>query len=218
MKNILSKGQLSILVVLTFLILDQVFKILVKTNMYYGEAIYITDWFHIRFIENNGIAFGIQIIPKVIQTVFRIIIASLMIWYVTIIIKDRYKYGYVICISLILAGAWGNIIDSVFYGVIFSESTPFQIASHVPLGDGYSNFLHGKVVDMFSFPFFEFNWPNWLPYFGGANFTFFGPIFNIADAAVFCGTVTLILFYRKDLEKSMIFTRKKKTPNPHLSP
>ena len=148
MKNILSKGQLSILIVLGILILDQVIKIEVKTNMFYNESIHITDWFYLRFIENPGMAFGMQIVPKAIQTIARTIFAIAIGWYIVILIKAKYKRGYIACISLILAGAIGNIIDSIFYGVIFSKSTPAEISTFVPIGEGYTGWLHGKVVDM----------------------------------------------------------------------
>lgn len=152
MKNILSKGQLSILIVLGILILDQVIKIEVKTNMFYNESIHITDWFYLRFIENPGMAFGMQIVPKAIQTIARTIFAIAIGWYIVILIKAKYKRGYIACVSLILAGAIGNIIDSIFYGVIFSKSTPTKISTFVPIGEGYTSWLHGKVVDMFYFP------------------------------------------------------------------
>ena len=148
MKNILSKGQLSILIVLGILILDQVIKIEVKTNMFYNESIHITDWFYLRFIENPGMAFGMQIVPKAIQTIARTIFAIAIGWYIVILIKAKYKRGYIACVSLILAGAIGNIIDSIFYGVIFSKSTPAEISTFVPIGEGYTGWLHGKVVDM----------------------------------------------------------------------
>ena len=151
MKNILSKGQLSILIVLGILILDQVIKIEVKTNMFYNESIHITDWFYLRFIENPGMAFGMQIVPKAIQTIARTIFAIAIGWYIVILIKAKYKRGYIACISLILAGAIGNIIDSIFYGVIFSKSTPAEISTFVPIGEGYTGWLHGKVVDMLVF-------------------------------------------------------------------
>ena len=202
MKNILSKGQLSILIVLGILILDQVIKIEVKTNMFYNESIHITDWFYLRFIENPGMAFGMQIVPKAIQTIARTIFAIAIGWYIVILIKAKYKRGYIACISLILAGAIGNIIDSIFYGVIFSKSTPTEISTFVHIGEGYTGWLHGKVVDMFYLPLFEFNWPSWMPFIGGDNFVFFSPVFNLADAAISCGVIILFLFYMKSLNSS----------------
>ena len=202
MKNILSKGQLSILIVLGVLILDQVVKIIVKTNMYYGEDIPVTNWFRIHFIENNGMAFGMQLVPKVIQTLARLIFSGVIIWYISILVKAKYKYGYIVCVSLVLAGAIGNIIDSIFYGVIFSKSTPFEVSTFVSIGNGYAKWLHGKVVDMLYFPLCEFNWPSWIPFVGGDDFIFFSPVFNIADAAISCGVIILILFYSRSFNDS----------------
>jgi len=203
MKNKFSKGWLSILIVLGILIIDQIIKIVVKTSMYYDESIRITDWLYFHFIENPGMAFGMQIIPKAIQTILRIIFSCAIIWYISFLIKSKFKTGYIVCISLILAGAIGNIIDSIFYGVMFSKSTFSEISTFVPLGHGYADWLHGKVVDMFYFPLFEFNWPNWIPFVGGNNFIFFSPIFNFADASISCGIVVLLLFYMKDLSDSI---------------
>lgn len=202
MKSTFSKGWLSILVVLGVLMIDQIVKIEVKTNMSYGESICITDWFYIHFVENNGMAFGMQIMPKVIQTVLRILFSGIIIWYISILAKANYKRGYIVCVSLILAGAIGNIIDSIFYGVIFSKSTFTEIATFVPLGHGYADWLYGKVVDMLHFPLFEFNWPDWIPFIGGNHFLFFSPVFNIADAAISCGIFILILFYSKSFSNS----------------
>ena len=197
MKNTISKGWLSLLIVMGILILDQIIKIAVKTNMYYNESIRITDWFYIHFVENPGMAFGMQVIPKAVQTIGRILFAGIIIWYIGRLIKANCKRGYLICISLILAGAIGNIIDSIFYGVIFSQSTLSEVATFVPIGHGYTDWLYGKVVDMFYFPLFEFNWPGWMPFIGGDNFIFFSPIFNFADAAISCGVIILLLFYKK---------------------
>ena len=147
-------------------------------------------------------AFGMQIMPKVIQTVLRILFSGIIIWYISILAKANYKRGYIVCVSLILAGAIGNIIDSIFYGVIFSKSTFTEIATFVPLGHGYADWLYGKVVDMLHFPLFEFNWPDWIPFIGGNHFLFFSPVFNIADAAISCGIFILILFYSKSFSNS----------------
>lgn len=195
-------------VILSVLMLDQYVKIMIKTNMYYHESIHITDWFYIHFIENNGMAFGMQIMPKAIQTVLRIIFASALTWYAIMLAKASFRRGYIIGISLIVAGAWGNIVDSVFYGAIFSESTFSKISTFVPNGNGYSDWLHGKVVDMFYFPILEFDWFNWIPFIGGDHFVFFAPVFNIADASISCGVLLLVLFYRKDLDKSVTILNK----------
>lgn len=202
MKKFLTQGRLVTLVVAGVLIIDQVIKILVKTNMYLHENIHVTDWFYIYFTENNGMAFGLEIFAKLFLTLFRIVAAVLITMYLCKLVKrttDKVKNGYLVCLSLILAGAVGNIIDCVFYGEIFSESTHAQIASWVPLGEGYSSWLHGKVVDMFYFPIIDTYWPDWMPLVGGDHFIFFSPIFNFADAAISCGIIALLIFYSRYL-------------------
>ena len=203
MKKFLTKGQLSALIVFAVLIIDQIIKIWVKTNMYWHESIKITDWFYIYFTENNGMAFGMEIFNKIFLTGFRIIAAIAITWLLRQYVKKDYKTGFLVCVSLILAGAIGNIIDCVFYGEIFSESTHSLIAQFVPIGEGYSDWFYGKVVDMFYFPLIETNWPEWMPFVGGEHFIFFSPIFNFADAAISCGIIALILFYGKYLGNIM---------------
>ena len=144
-------------------------------------------------------AFGMEIFNKIFLTSFRIIAAIAITWLLRQYVKKDYKTGFLVCVSLILAGAIGNIIDCVFYGEIFSESTHSAIAKFVPIGDGYSDWFYGKVVDMFYFPLIETNWPEWMPLVGGEHFIFFSPIFNFADAAISCGIIALILFYGKYL-------------------
>ena len=197
MKKFLTKGQLSALIVIAVLVIDQIIKIWVKTNMYWHESIKITDWFYIYFTENNGMAFGMEIFNKIFLTGFRIIAAIAITWLLRQYVKKDYKTGFLVCVSLILAGAIGNILDCVFYGEIFSESTHSLIAQFVPIGEGYSDWFYGKVVDMFYFPLIETNWPEWMPFVGGKHFIFFSPIFNFADAAISCGIIALILFYGK---------------------
>ena len=203
MKKFLTKGQLSALIVFAVLIIDQIIKIWVKTSMYLHESIKITDWFYIYFTENNGMAFGMEIFNKFFLTGFRIIAAIAITWLLIQYVKKNYKTGFLVCVSLILAGAIGNIIDCVFYGEIFSESTHSLIAQFVPIGEGYSDWFYGKVVDMFYFPLIETNWPEWMPFVGGEHFIFFSPIFNFADAAISCGIIALILFYGKYLGNIM---------------
>ena len=203
MKKFLTKGQLSALIVIAVLIIDQIIKIWVKTSMYWHESIKITDWFYIYFTENNGMAFGMEIFNKIFLTGFRIIAAIAITWLLRQYVKKDYKTGFLVCVSLILAGAIGNIIDCVFYGEIFSESTHSLIAQFVPIGEGYSDWFYGKVVDMFYFPLIETNWPEWMPFVGGKHFIFFSPIFNFADAAISCGIIALILFYGKYLGNIM---------------
>lgn len=197
MKKFLSKGQLAFIIVIAVLVIDQIIKILVKTNMYWHESIRITDWFHIYFTENNGMAFGMEIFDKLFLTSFRLLASVGIAYLLRRFIKQNLKTGFIVCVSLILAGALGNIIDCIFYGEIFSESTYSEIATFVPLGEGYSEWFYGKVVDMFYFPIIETNWPEWMPWVGGEHFIFFSPIFNFADAAISCGIIAIILFYGK---------------------
>lgn len=207
MKKFLTQGRLAALIVAAVLVIDQVIKIAVKTNMFLHEHIRITDWFYIYFTENNGMAFGLEIFAKIFLTLFRIVAVILITWYLARIVRqsEKVKNGYIVCLSLILAGAVGNIIDCVFYGEVFSASTHTQIASWVPVGRGYADWLHGKVVDMFYFPIIDTYWPDWMPFVGGEHFIFFSPIFNFADASISCGIIALLLFYSRylnDMTKS----------------
>ena len=199
-----TQGRLAALIVLVVLVIDQVIKICVKTGMYLHESIHVTDWFYIYFTENNGMAFGMEIIGKLFLSLFRIVAVVLIAWYLTRVVKQkpRVKNGYIVCLSLILAGAVGNIIDCVFYGEFFSASTHTDIATWVPMGQGYADWLHGRVVDMFYFPIIDTYWPDWMPFVGGEHFIFFSPIFNFADAAISCGIIALLLFYSKYLNDS----------------
>lgn len=160
------------------------------------QMIEITGWFKIYFVENNGMAFGMEIIGKLFLSIFRIVFSGFIIYYLCDIIKKRVSLGYTICVALIVAGALGNITDSVFYGAIFSESGYHQVAHFVSPGEGYSQWLYGKVVDMFYCPIIETSYPSWIPIVGGQSFIFFSPVFNFADAAVSVGIITVLLFYR----------------------
>ena len=203
MKNMFTQGRLAALIVLVVLVIDQVIKICVKTGMYLHESIHVTDWFYIYFTENNGMAFGMEIIGKLFLSLFRIVAVVLIAWYLTRVVKQkpRVKNGYIVCLSLILAGAVGNIIDCVFYGEFFSASTHTDIATWVPMGQGYADWLHGRVVDMFYFPIIDTYWPDWMPFVGCEHFIFFSPIFNFADAAISCGIIALLLFYSRYLNE-----------------
>lgn len=201
--NKISRGVLAILVIFLILLVDQASKVWVKTNMSLYEMIEITNWFKIYFVENNGMAFGMEVIGKLFLSVFRIVAIAAISYYLYILVKKQYSKGFIVCIALIWAGAFGNIIDSVFYGELFSASYPGHVASVVPFGEGYSSFLHGKVVDMLYFPLIEGQFPSWFPMWGGENFVFFSPIFNIADSAITVGIFILILFYRKTLSRSL---------------
>ena len=196
MKTTLTKGQTAVAIVLAVIIIDQIIKVWVKTSFYLGEDVELTSWFHMRFIENPGMAFG----NKLFLTIFRIIAVSLLIWYITRLCRDKSaSKGYVACIALITAGAGGNIIDCVFYGEIFNNPFPPEVASVVPWGDGYGELFHGMVVDMFYFPLFSFTWPEWVPLIGGKAFSFFDPVFNFADAAITVGFIILIFGYYRYL-------------------
>lgn len=201
MKKLFTQGRLACFIVVAVLVIDQIIKIAVKTSMALHENIHVTDWFYIYFTENPGMAFGMELFGKLFLTLFRILAVILITWYLVRIVKQskKVKSGYVVCLSLILAGAIGNIIDCVFYGEVFSASTPSQVATWVPIGNGYADWLHGKVVDMFYFPIIDTYWPQWMPLVGGDHFIFFSPIFNFADAAISCGIIALLLFYSRYL-------------------
>ena len=204
MKKGAHKAWLAVTVVFLLLLIDQLSKIWVKTHMGLYDTIPVTDWFRIYFVENNGMAFGIEAGGKLFLSLFRVIAVVLIIFYIRRLIKDNYKTGFIVCVTLVLAGASGNIIDSIFYGVIFEASYPGHIASLVPWGEGYSSLLHGKVVDMLYFPLFSGTWPDWVPMVGGQEFLFFRFIFNIADSAITVGVILILLFYRKTLSYSLL--------------
>ncbi len=203
MREKIPKGLIAVFVIFFIIAIDQTSKIWVKTNMALYDSIEIAKWFKIYFVENNGMAFGIEAIGKIFLSVFRIIAVVFIGIYLTKIIRSNYKTGFIICISMVLAGAFGNIIDSVFYGEIFSVSYPGHVAEFVPIGEGYSSWLHGKVVDMLYFPLIETTLPNWVPIWGGTEILFFRFIFNLADASISVGVALLLLFYRKTLSHSL---------------
>ncbi|MBO7110880.1 MAG: lipoprotein signal peptidase [Bacteroidaceae bacterium] len=187
------QGRISLIIILSVLIIDQIIKILVKTGMTLGESIDITSWFKILFVENNGMAFGMEIIGKLFLSLFRIGAIGFFVWYLIKIINKGFPTGYIVTVSFVIAGAIGNLLDCMFYGLIFTESTPFHEAAMTTFGDGYAPFLYGKVVDMFYFPLWT--WPDWMPLVGGD--IFFQPVFNFADSCITCGVVALLLFYTK---------------------
>lgn len=191
----------AILLLVGIIAIDQIIKIAVKTGMYLHQSIRVTDWFYLLFTENNGMAFGWEFFDKLLLTSFRIVFVLLIAFYMFRSIRRGISWGYLICLSLIVAGAAGNIVDCVFYGLIFNNPPAPFVADFVPFGTGYGTLFHGRVVDMFYFPLVEWNWPSWLPLIGGDHFIFFSPIFNFADAAISCGVVALLLFYRKLLMK-----------------
>ena len=168
--------------------------------MVLGQEFQVFDWFIIHFTENNGMAFGIEfggLTGKILLTLFRIIVVGLAIYYLRKMISTSFRTGALISVGLIMGGAIGNIIDSVFYGVIFNDSYN-NIACFLPESGGYAPFLQGKVVDMFYFPLINTHFPNWLPFFGGEHFIFFRPVFNIADAGISIGIILILLFYQAD--------------------
>jgi len=204
MNNKNHKGWIAVAVVLMLLLVDQLSKIWVKTHMALYDAIQIADWFQIYFVENNGMAFGIEAGGKLFLSLFRIVAVILIIIYIGRLVRENYKTGFIVCITLVLAGAAGNIVDSVLYGVIFEASYPGHVASLVPWGQGYSSLLHGKVVDMLYFPLISGHYPDWIPVVGGQEFLFFRFIFNLADSAITIGVILILLFYRKTLSYSLM--------------
>ena len=179
------KGLLATGVILLVVILDQILKIWVKTGFYLGEDYRIFDWFQLVFVQNNGMAFGMEMGSKLFLTLFRIVAVGVLIWIIARLRNRPWvSCGFMVCIALITAGAAGNIIDCVFYGLIFNNPMPPEVAVMFPEGGGYAPVFHGMVVDMFYFPLFSFNWPEWVPWVGGENFLFFQPVFNLADAAI----------------------------------
>lgn len=192
---------MAVLVVFVVLLIDQAIKIWVKTSMTLHESIHVTDWFYITFIENNGMAFGMQLGSKIILSLFRVIAISALGYYIWLEVKRQAKTGYIVCLSFILAGAAGNLIDCMFYGLVFNASSPYYLSYFVPFGSGYAPFLMGKVVDMFYFPLIETEWPLWMPFVGGEHFVFFSPVFNFADSCISVSVVWLLLFYREAISK-----------------
>ncbi len=205
--GIVKRGWLAAAIVLAVLVIDQVIKIWVKTHMMLHEQIEVLSWFKIVFIENNGMAYGMEIGSKLVLSIFRIIAIAFLGWYIAQQVRKQARWGYIICLAMIMAGAAGNIFDSMFYGLIFNASSEFYTSYFVPFGTGYAPFLMGKVVDMFYFPLIVTTWPDWVPYVGGNPYVFFSPIFNFADSSISVGVVLLLLFYRKEISE---ITLKKK--------
>lgn len=183
-------------VMLFVLVADQTIKVAVKTGFSLHESLEVTSWFHILFTENDGMAFGMDFIGTTLLTLFRVVAITLFMWVLAKAIARKVPVGLVVCLALIIAGAAGNIIDNCLYGLIFTESGDFlPPARFTTFGEGYGDFLNGRVVDMFYFPLFT--WPDAMPLVGGK--VFFGAIFNFADAAISCGAVALVLFYYRYL-------------------
>lgn len=197
----LSKGKQVTFIVLLLLVIDQAVKLWIKTHMTLGESIPVFgSWFQIYFIENNGMAFGMQLggtFGKFALSSLRLVLIGFIIYYIVKLIKMDASRGILTGMALILVGAMGNIVDSMFYGLIFNESTFTSVASIFPDRGGYAPFLFGKVVDMLYFPLIDTTLPNWVPFWGGEHFIFFRPIFNIADSCITIGVAYLLIFHRK---------------------
>lgn len=205
----LSKAWKSALIIVLAILIDQAVKIYIKTHFQLHESVRVTDWFYILFVENSGMAFGWEFFDKIFLTIFRIVASGVLIWYLARLCKRGASMGYIACISLITAGAMGNIIDCVFYGVIFDHSFG-QVAQFFPSDGGYAPLFYGKVVDMLYFPIIDTTWPEWMPFWGGEHFVFFSPVFNIADSCITIGVILLLIFYRKMFVEEMETDKKKK--------
>ncbi len=195
----------AIIILFVVLFLDQLFKFYIKTHYMLGEEFYVFgwNWFVIHFTENPGMAFGMQFggnFGKLMLSLLRIVAIGAMIWYLIKIIKEKKTKGFVICMSLIVAGALGNLIDSAFYGLIFNESY-YQVAELFPDEGAYGSFLHGRVVDMLYFPMFSGQYPSWFPFVGGNDFLFFRPVFNLADSSITTGVIALLVFQKRYFKK-----------------
>lgn len=186
---------------LVLLVIDQITKISVKTGMRLHDSIRITDWFYISFIENNGMAYGMSFIPKPLLTIFRLVACCFLVWYIRKEILAGARMVWLVLLSLVFAGAAGNLIDCMLYGLIFSGSSPYSASFLVPFGTGYAPFLEGRVVDMLYFPLVVTEYPDWFPIWGGQPFIFFSPVFNFADACISVSVVAILLFCRKELSK-----------------
>ena len=215
-RKILTNGRLATLIIVAILLIDQAIKIWVKTSMTLHESIHITDWFYILFIENNGMAFGMQLGSKIVLSLFRVAAIAALGYYIWLEVGKKARTGYIVSLAMVLAGAAGNLIDCMFYGLIFNNSSEFYQSYFVPFGTGYAPFLMGKVVDMFYFPLIETEWPLWVPFVGGQHFVFFSPVFNFADASISVSVVILLLFYRKEI--SQITLKREKPAEPESEP
>ena len=193
-------GWTAIAIIIILIVIDQAIKILVKTNMELGQSLHITDWFQILFIENNGMAYGMTFFNKLVLSLFRLVAIAAISFYLWRVVHTPHRRGYVISLAMVLAGAAGNMFDSMLYGLIFTPSTYFSVAHFVPFGTGYAPFLYGKVVDMFYFPLVVSHYPDWFPVKGGEEFIFFSPVFNFADACISVSVVVIFLWYRNELE------------------
>ena len=191
------------MLIIIVLLIDQVSKVYIKLNFVLGESVVVFDWFRIYFIENNGMAFGMEIIGKLFLTLFRIIAVGGLAYFIYYLVKKQARQGFILAVSLLLAGAAGNIIDSVFYGVLFSDSYG-QLATFLPEGGGYAKLFHGKVVDMLYFPIIKNS---------AGQTLFFSPVFNVADTAISVAAGIILIFFRKDLNEHLDSKKTKKEEN-----
>lgn len=197
----MSVTQKSVLLIFLVLLIDQVSKIYIKLNFVLGESVYVFDWFRIYFIENNGMAFGMEIIGKLYLTIFRIIAVGGLAYFIHYLVKKQARQGFILAVALLLAGAAGNILDSVFYGVLFSDSYG-HLATFLPEGGGYAPLFYGKVVDMLYFPIIKNS---------AGETLFFSPVFNVADSAITVAAGIILIFFRKDLNEHLESKKEKKS-------
>jgi len=197
----MSVTQKSVLLIFLVLLIDQVSKIYIKLNFVLGESVYVFDWFRIYFIENNGMAFGMEIIGKLFLTIFRIIAVGGLAYFIHYLVKKQARQGFILAVALLLAGAAGNILDSVFYGVLFSDSYG-HLATFLPEGGGYAPLFYGKVVDMLYFPIIKNS---------AGETLFFSPVFNVADSAITVAAGISLIFFRKDLNEHLESKKEKKS-------
>jgi signal peptidase II len=210
-----------LLLAFLILLIDQCIKIYIKTHFYLQEEVHVAgNWFIIHFTENNGMAYGMEFggqFGKLFLSTFRIVAVGTIFWYLLQIIKKREDKLFITCISLIFAGALGNIIDSVFYGVLFSDSN-YEVAQFLPADGGYASLLHGKVVDMFYFPIIEGHFPEWVPFWGTEKFVFFQPVFNFADASISVGVAIIILYNKRFFGEKKQVTEEEENPTAAEEP
>lgn len=196
-----------VFIVILILVIDQTLKFWIKTHMFMQqEFVIFPNWFRIHFIENEGMAYGLKFggdFGKILLTMFRLVAVVVGFVYMKKLVREKYSTGLLICGSLILAGAAGNLIDSMFYGLIFNDSVGYEVAKFMPAGGGYGSFLHGRVVDMLYFPIYEGYLPKWIPFKGGDYFVFFRPVFNVADAAISTGVIAILLFQKRFFGKHL---------------
>lgn len=192
-------------IIVLVLLIDQISKIYIKTNIALGESVEVFSWFQILFVENKGMAWGVELpgsYGKLFLTLFRLFAITAIGYWLFDAVKKKSSKVLIVAIALIFAGAFGNIIDSVFYGIIFNESVyKGEVATFLPEAGGYAPIFHGRVVDMLHFPLIDTTWPEWMPWIGGDRFTFFDPVFNIADSAITIGVALLIIFNKKAFPK-----------------